>query len=255
MRWTKDQDNRSCVFTAGSPINNRALFPCQEPPVAMSTWQAVVRAPAEYVVLMSGEEQAVPREDSNTSFLIWTYYVTMPMPASTLALAVGHWHQVPAVFPFASDASTAGPMDSDKPRAGCTVWTESALGKGSTAVPQSALRTASGGLTTRSEFTSCHSSPGDKAPALTDYSGSVDDGISCSHGDYPCRFTKQRARSQREIPHRVFAPACLLQKAQMLLNLLPQCLAAAHTVLGVHPFSRLDVLIVPAGFSSLGMAR
>lgn len=42
---------------------------------------------------------------------------------------------------------------------------------------------------------------------------------------------------------------------QMILNLLPRCLAAAHTTLGVHPFPRLDVLIVPAGFSSLGMAR
>ena len=45
----------------------------------------------------------------------------------------------------------------------------------------------------------------------------------------------------------------LLQTA--VLKLLPRCLAAAHTVLGVHPFPRLDVLIVPAGFSSLGMAR
>lgn len=44
----------------GSPINNRALFPCQEPPVAMSTWQARVRAPCDYTVLMSGENQAVP---------------------------------------------------------------------------------------------------------------------------------------------------------------------------------------------------
>uniref|UniRef100_A0A8C6V2Q5 Aminopeptidase O (putative) n=1 Tax=Neogobius melanostomus TaxID=47308 RepID=A0A8C6V2Q5_9GOBI len=202
MRWTKDQDHRSCLYTAGSPINNRALFPCQEPPVAMSTWQAAVRAPAECVVLMSGEEPAVPREDNNTSFLIWTYYVTMPMPASTLVLAVGHWHLVPVASPFPLDTSTRE----------------------------------------------------DEAPALTDYSDSLEYGISCSHGDYPCRFTEQRARSQREIPHRVFAPACLLQKAQIVLNLLPQCLAAAHSVLGVHPFSRLDVLIVPAGFSSLGMA-
>lgn len=44
----------------GSPINNRALFPCQEPPVAMSTWQARVRAPCDYTVLMSGENQAFP---------------------------------------------------------------------------------------------------------------------------------------------------------------------------------------------------
>uniref|UniRef100_A0A8C6X056 Aminopeptidase O (putative) n=1 Tax=Neogobius melanostomus TaxID=47308 RepID=A0A8C6X056_9GOBI len=254
MRWTKDQDHRSCLYTAGSPINNRALFPCQEPPVAMSTWQAAVRAPAECVVLMSGEEPAVPREDNNTSFLIWTYYVTMPMPASTLVLAVGHWHLVPVASPFPLDTATTGPADIDKAQTGCSVWTESAFGKGSSDVQTPALQTASGGPTTRSEFAFCQSTREDEAPALTDYSDSLEYGISCSHGDYPCRFTEQRARSQREIPHRVFAPACLLQKAQIVLNLLPQCLAAAHSVLGVHPFSRLDVLIVPAGFSSLGMA-
>uniref|UniRef100_A0A3B4ZCA2 Aminopeptidase O (putative) n=1 Tax=Stegastes partitus TaxID=144197 RepID=A0A3B4ZCA2_9TELE len=198
VRWTKDQDNRVCVYTAGSPINNRALFPCQEPPVAMSTWQATVRAPSECVVLMSGEEQAVPTEDGDTHFFIWNYYVTMAMPASTFTLAVGRWHQVTAEIPPALE---------------------------------------SGGL------------------SVTDYSGMVDDGISCSHADYPCRFTERSAWSQRVIPHRVFSPVCLLRKAQMgVLKLLPRCLAAAHAVLGVHPFPRLDVLIVPAGFSSLGMA-
>ncbi|CAI5650011.1 unnamed protein product [Oreochromis niloticus] len=101
----------------------------------------------------------------------------------------------------------------------------------------------------------CYSSLEDEGLSVTDYSGMVDDGISCSHGDYPCRFTERSAWSQRVIPHRVFSPACILQKAQMgVLKLLPQCLAAAHAVLGVHPFPRLDVLIVPAGFSSLGMA-
>lgn len=78
----------------------------------------------------------------------------------------------------------------------------------------------------------------------------------CSHMDYPCRFMVSAARVQTVIPHRVFAPPCHLQKANdMVLPLLPLCLTAAHSVLGVHPFSRLDVLIVPSGFSSLGMAR
>jgi len=58
--------SRVCVYTAGSPINNRALFPCQEPPVAMSTWQATVRAPSRSVDLTSGEEQAVPTEDGDS---------------------------------------------------------------------------------------------------------------------------------------------------------------------------------------------
>uniref|UniRef100_A0A3B4Y4E6 Aminopeptidase O (putative) n=1 Tax=Seriola lalandi dorsalis TaxID=1841481 RepID=A0A3B4Y4E6_SERLL len=195
VRWTKDQDNRVCVYTAGSPINNRALFPCQEPPVAMSTWQATVRAPSECVVLMSGEEQAVPIEDRNTRFSVWNYYVTMPMPASTFTLAVGHWCQITAEIPPALERGVR-------------------------------------------DRTDC---------------GMVDDGVSCSHGDYPCRFTEQLARSQRVIPHRVFGPVSLLQRMGVL-KLLPRCLAAAHAVLGVHPFPRLDVLIIPAGFSSLGMA-
>lgn len=53
---------RPCVYTMGSPINNRALFPCQEPPVAMSTWQATVRAAASFVVLTSGENSAKPTQ-------------------------------------------------------------------------------------------------------------------------------------------------------------------------------------------------
>uniref|UniRef100_A0A8D0KKE2 Aminopeptidase O (putative) n=1 Tax=Salvator merianae TaxID=96440 RepID=A0A8D0KKE2_SALMN len=62
LSWTTDQSNRPCVYTLGSPINNRALFPCQEPPVAMSTWQATVQADACFVVLMSGENTAEPTE-------------------------------------------------------------------------------------------------------------------------------------------------------------------------------------------------
>ncbi|KAI1900069.1 hypothetical protein AGOR_G00046240 [Albula goreensis] len=78
---------------------------------------------------------------------------------------------------------------------------------------------------------------------------------SCCHSDYPCRFPDTVAQAQSVIPHRAFAPPTLLQRAEsMLLPLLPHCLAAAHTTLGVHPFPRLDVLIVPPGFSSLGMA-
>ncbi|XP_034727514.1 aminopeptidase O isoform X1 [Etheostoma cragini] len=262
VRWTKDQDNRVCVYTAGSPINNRALFPCQEPPVAMSTWHATVRAPSECVVLMSGEEQAEPIEDGDTPSLIWTYYVTMPMPASTFTLAVGHWHQVPAEIPPALERGVrdgAHCSKITKLEAGPGEWTEADLRSGlvrsiSEVVKGSPLKTGSRDQTTGLDSAFCYSSLEDEGLSVTDCSGVVDDGICCSHGDYPCRFTEQSARSQRVIPHRVFGPVSLLQKTQGVLKLLPRCLAAAHTLLGVHPFPRLDVLIVPAGFSSLGMA-
>ncbi|XP_050930777.1 aminopeptidase O isoform X2 [Lates calcarifer] len=263
MRWIKDQDNRVCVYTAGSPINNRALFPCQEPPVAMSTWQATVRAPSECVVLMSGEEQAVPIEDGDTRFSVWNYYVTMPMPASTFTLAVGHWYQVTAEIPPVLERGVRDRMEcanTAEPGARTGEWTEAELVSGlgsssSKVVKGSPLQTGSGDQTTCSDSTFSYASLEDEGLSVTDYSGMVDDGVSCSHGDYPCRFTEQSARSQRVIPHRVFGPVSLLQKAQTgVLKLLPRCLAAAHAVLGVHPFPRLDVLIVPAGFSSLGMA-
>ncbi|TMS03593.1 Aminopeptidase O [Larimichthys crocea] len=262
VKWTKDQDNRVCVYTAGSPINNRALFPCQEPPVAMSTWQATVRGPSECVVLMSGEEQTAPIEDVDTCFLIWNYYVTMPMPASTFTLAVGHWRQVTVENPLAVEEGAWDKKDCGKTakrEAEPGEWTQAELVSGlgsstSKVVKGSLLQTGSGDKTTCSDSALCYSSLEDEGLSVTDYSGMVDDGISCSHGDYPCRFTKRSARSQRVIPHRVFGPVCLLQKAQMVLKLMRRCLAAAHTILGVHPFPRLDILIVPAGFSSLGMA-
>ncbi|XP_065806142.1 aminopeptidase O isoform X2 [Labrus bergylta] len=262
VRWTKDQDNRVCVYTAGSPINNRALFPCQEPPVAMSTWQATVRAPTECVVLMSGEEQTAPIEDGDTNVSTWNYYVTMPMPASTFTLAVGHWCQVAAEVPPSLESGVI-----DRTDCGKTVkvlarhgdWTEaelvSGLGKSTSGVVKgSPVHTGRGDQPARADSAFCSSSHEDEGVSKTDYSSMADDGISCSHGDFPCRFTEQSARSQRLLPHRVFGPECLMHNAQMVLNLLPQCLAAAYAVLGVHPFPRLDVLIVPAGFSSLGMA-
>ncbi|XP_070351675.1 aminopeptidase O isoform X8 [Equus asinus] len=77
----------------------------------------------------------------------------------------------------------------------------------------------------------------------------------CGHMEYPCRFQNASATTQEIIPHRVFAPVCLKGACQeTLLRLIPPCLSAAHSVLGTHPFSRLDVLIVPANFPSLGMA-
>ncbi|KAJ3603776.1 hypothetical protein NHX12_028517, partial [Muraenolepis orangiensis] len=230
VRWTRDQDKRVCVYTAGSPINNRALFPCQEPPVAMSTWQAKVRAPGDCVVLMSGENEALPINDEETGLLIWDYYVTMPMPASTLTLARASLvERQPTRMPnpgLCLDLGAPPPANGE--------WT-------------SGERSAS-----PSERWPRGTGAGDSAAVDIDDSAGV---WCCSHGDYPCRFSERSAWSQRVVPHRVFAPACLLRKAQLgVLALLPRCLAAAHAVLGVHPFPRLDVLVVPDGFSSLGMA-
>ncbi|ERE80538.1 aminopeptidase O-like protein [Cricetulus griseus] len=198
VTWTSDQSGRPCVYTMGSPINNRALFPCQEPPVAMSTWQATVRAAASSVVLMSGENSAkpTPLREGCTS---WYYYVTMPMPASTFTIAVGYWTEMKPKTSPSDDLVSECPL----------------------------------------------------LPVKTDFR-SAD---TCSHVEYPCRFQNAAAATQETIPHRVFAPLCLEAACQeALLWLVPPCLSAAYSVLGTHPFSRLDILIVPANFASLGMA-
>ncbi|KAM9167622.1 aminopeptidase O [Mergus octosetaceus] len=199
VTWTTDQSGRSCVYTMGSPINNRALFPCQEPPIALSTWQASVRTAASFVVLMSGENSAEPVQ-LQEGIMSWYYYVTMPMPASTFTIAVGCWQEVKQSFTPA--------------------------------------------VQTNNEF----SLPCSQA----DFRWHEE---SCGHVEYPCRFQNPAARLQRVIPYRVFAPWCLMKCCEEhLLQLIPQCLSAAYTTLGTHPFSRLDVLIVPSNFSSLGMA-
>ncbi|XP_074994028.1 aminopeptidase O isoform X5 [Calonectris borealis] len=201
VTWTTDQSGRPCVYTMGSPINNRALFPCQEPPVALSTWQASVRTAAGFVVLMSGENSAEPVQ-LREGILSWYYYVTMPMPASTFTIAVGCWQEVKQQsFTAAIQANTEFSLPSSQAD---FRWHEEI----------------------------------------------------CGHVEYPCRFQNPAARLQAVIPYRVFAPWCLMERCEEhLLQLIPQCLSAAYTTLGTHPFSRLDVLIVPSNFSSLGMAR
>ncbi|XP_062496237.1 aminopeptidase O isoform X2 [Pezoporus occidentalis] len=200
VTWTTDQSGRPCVYTMGSPINNRALFPCQEPPIALSTWQASVRTAADFVVLMSGENSAEPVQ-LQEGIMSWYYYVTMPMPASTFTIAVGCWQEVKQ--------------------------------QGFTAAIQ-----------TNTKF----SLPSSQA----DFRWHEE---ICGHVEYPCRFQDPAARLEAVIPYRVFTPHCLMECCEeYLLQLIPQCLSAAYTTLGTHPFSRLDVLIVPSNFSSLGMA-
>ncbi|XP_048148234.1 aminopeptidase O isoform X1 [Corvus hawaiiensis] len=202
VTWTTDQSGRPCVYTMGSPINNRALFPCQEPPIALSTWQASVRTAAGFVVLMSGENSAEPVQ-LREGVLSWYYYVSMPMPASTFTVAVGCWQEVKQ---------------------------------------QSFKQTAA--IETNTEFP--------LPSSQTDFRWHEE---TCGHVEYPCRFQNPAARLQAVIPYRVFAPWCLMESCEeYLLQLIPQCLSAAYATLGTHPFSRLDVLIVPSNFSSLGMA-
>ncbi|XP_055776165.1 aminopeptidase O isoform X3 [Salvelinus fontinalis] len=173
----------------------------------------------------------------------WDYYVTMPMPASTFTLAVGYWRQATAQL---STAQLTPPVQGT--RAGASHTHAASL-------DLNPFTNMDHPVITSQQSTLVYSGLKDEKHSESDCSGLGDDNFTCCHADYPCPFTDPSAWSQEVVPHRIFAPPALLQKAQVqILPLLPGCLAAAHATLGVHPFPRLDVLIVPAGFSSLGMA-
>ncbi|XP_054717894.1 aminopeptidase O-like [Uloborus diversus] len=159
LLWVTDQEQNPAVFTYGAWINNRSLFPCQEPPTAMATWEATVCVDNSSVVLMSGDDEpTINCIEGNTSYY---YYTKSVLPLSTLCLAIGFWE----------------------------------------------------------EHLICSSY--------------------CS--------TKTKCR--------IFAPPSLLDKAvQELFEYIPCCLKHSEDFLGPYPFRRIDFLIVPPTFGSLGMA-
>ncbi|XP_014665806.1 PREDICTED: aminopeptidase O-like isoform X2 [Priapulus caudatus] len=189
LTWAADQDGRPCVFTQGAWINNRSLFPCQEPPIAMATWQATVTVKDDAVVLMTGDENAVISQAGEGVERSYYHYTTTPLMISMLALAVGYWKQLKVPLPYLS-----------------------------------------------------------KVPGLPTWSPE----FACEHEDYPCRASTHH---QPVIPTRIFAPASVLPSAAKLFSdYIPRCLQAAFDCLGPHPFPRLDVLVLPRCFASLGMA-
>ncbi|KAG1681064.1 Aminopeptidase O [Nymphon striatum] len=90
--WVNDQNENLCVFTQGAWINNRSLFPCQEAPVAMATWQAWILVPDKAKVVMSGDVN--PKIWAKDGLFIHYYYTKMKLPMSTLALAIGFWDEI-----------------------------------------------------------------------------------------------------------------------------------------------------------------
>ncbi|XP_022102792.1 aminopeptidase O-like [Acanthaster planci] len=171
LMWAYDQAGNECVFTPGAWINNRSLFPCQEPPGALATWQAKIRTPKEFVVLMSGDDEAITSPEQNGLVSHRYQSTSMPMPCSVLALAIGQWKSVNI------------PQVQGQPPA----------------------------------------NTGDSSPST--------------------------------LPSRLFAPASILHFVEAeFARLLPRYLATSYEVLGAHPFRRLDVLVLPKCFASLGLA-
>ncbi|XP_077981271.1 aminopeptidase O-like [Glandiceps talaboti] len=157
----------------------------------MATWQAIIHCPSQYVVLMSGDDEAVTQQQSD-GVTSYCYHVNVPAPSSTLTVAIGQWSGVDII------------------------------------------------TNQQTYDTSYESNRSDVAPHC------------CHDNKWPCRIGRY---DQSVLPCRIYAPSSILQKAIAEFGpCLPMYLQAVFTLLGPHPFSRLDLLIVPKCFSSLGMA-
>lgn len=51
-----------CVYTHGHWVNNRSLFPSQDVPEALATWQAYITVQQGLTVIMSGDQEPQCRQ-------------------------------------------------------------------------------------------------------------------------------------------------------------------------------------------------
>ena len=114
LMWRTDQKGNKCTFTAAAAVNNRSLFPCQEPPIgmklgnnflkllqvvflffelAMASWQCLIRTSKKLTVLCTGDEDAVVNDGEHY------FFTQMVLPMSTFAVAIGHWDMSTLVSP------------------------------------------------------------------------------------------------------------------------------------------------------------
>ncbi|XP_065834926.1 aminopeptidase O-like isoform X2 [Oscarella lobularis] len=90
LAWANDVNGRPCVFNWGAPINNRAMFPGQDVPGGLSTWNAIARVPKGCLVLMSGnfyENRSLLKDDFECHF----YAMGCLLPCCCVGFAAGYF--------------------------------------------------------------------------------------------------------------------------------------------------------------------
>lgn len=85
ISWLKDDAGNLCVLTTGSLINNRSLFPSQDTPSSMATWQLLLSCPEDYIPLATGNDFG--HKTSKGTY----FFTSMVLPLSTFAIAIGKW--------------------------------------------------------------------------------------------------------------------------------------------------------------------
>lgn len=231
LLWRNDQEGNPCVFTPAATINNRSLLPCQDPPSAMATWQAWFTVPEGYYLAMTGDERPVKFigciEDYKESWL------------------VSH-------FDFKS-------CDAEEPPQGSTVCKQDMFKENIPSVcfyyhttmvlPIATIAIAIGKWivdilpAVKSKNKSHESSINDKK---------AEEAHPCKHYEYPCHI--QSKYWGKETALTVVYPPSSSQAIKSITSFLPFALQASSDLLGRYPCPRLEVVVVPKCFASLGLA-
>lgn len=216
LLWRSDQDSNTCVFTPAAAINNRSLLPYQDPPSAMATWQAWVTVGRDKIVSMTGDAR-------------------------------------PLQCPPPGEDGTGGDPPTHKPleECCCAPDQEEGLVRPSTmcyyyhttmVLPIATIAIAIGRWEVETLSTVL---PRAKPPEA---GGSAN----CRHYTYPCHQDPDNWSYQTPLTL-VYPPSCA-RAVKPLGCFLPHALAAATRLLGVYPCRRLEVVVLPQCFGSLGLA-
>ena len=216
LLWRSDQDGNSCVFSPAAAINNRSLLPCQDPPSAMATWQAWVTVGRDKIVSMTGDTR-------------------------------------PLQYPPPGEDGTGGDPPTHKPleECCCAPDQDEGLARPSTlcyyyhttmVLPIATIAIAIGKWEVESLSTVV---PRAKPPE----GGGAG---ACHHYQYPCHQDPDNWSYKTPLTL-VYPPSCA-PAVKPLGCFLPHALAAATRLLGVYPCRRLEVVVLPQCFGSLGLA-
>ncbi|BFZ10844.1 hypothetical protein BsWGS_13883 [Bradybaena similaris] len=77
------------LFSQCEAIHARSLFPCQDTPAVKFTYTAQVRAPKELTVLMSAVREGAKPAPDDSSHLVTTFTMSVPIPSYLVAIVAG----------------------------------------------------------------------------------------------------------------------------------------------------------------------
>nr|XP_045598611.1 aminopeptidase O-like [Procambarus clarkii]XP_045598612.1 aminopeptidase O-like [Procambarus clarkii] len=231
--WRNDKDGNSCIFTPASEINNRSLLPCQDPPSAMATWQAWVTVSEEYYVSMTGDN--VP-----TKFMgsIEDYMKD--------ATALQHSRQKCCTISQVNQDITfckEDIIDNNISTVCIYYYTTMVLPIATIAIAIGKWETE---ILPTIDLKHLHDQVKKEEKDM------VPKKYSCCHYEYPCHM--KSILWSYETPLRIVYPSSSFKLINTLSAFLPSAVKSAVHLLGTYPCRRVELVILPSCFGSLGLA-